>query len=153
MMEYIAHLSQFIFPNIRWPNSAKHILLELRFIIVITIVTAITTSVSGGHLDVQPVKSTMVPARKVPIIDIRREGTVDSLREDLENSLREKNDGQKTLPTLLLYNEAGLRLFERITYLEEYYLTNAEIEVLEKYADSIAKRIPEGSMVVELGSG
>jgi hypothetical protein len=32
-------------------------------------------------------------------------------------------------------------------------LTNAEIEVLEKYADSIAERIPSGSIIVELGSG
>ena len=34
-----------------------------------------------------------------------------------------------------------------------YYLTNAEIEVLEKYADNMAERIPSGSLVVELGSG
>lgn len=34
-----------------------------------------------------------------------------------------------------------------------YYLTNAEIQVLETYADSIAQRIAPGSVVVELGSG
>jgi uncharacterized SAM-dependent methyltransferase len=34
-----------------------------------------------------------------------------------------------------------------------YYLTNAEIEVLETYADNIAERIPTGSVIVELGSG
>jgi len=34
-----------------------------------------------------------------------------------------------------------------------YYLTNAEIEVLETYAEKIAERIPTGSIVVELGSG
>lgn len=42
---------------------------------------------------------------------------------------------------------------EQITYLDEYYLTNAEIDVLERSADSIANAIPSGSMVVELGSG
>ena len=41
----------------------------------------------------------------------------------------------------------------QITYLEEYFLTNAEIDVLERSADSIAKAIPSGSMVIELGSG
>ena len=49
--------------------------------------------------------------------------------------------------------EPGLKLFEQITYLDEYYLTNAEIEVLETHADAIARRIPEGSRLVELGSG
>jgi uncharacterized SAM-dependent methyltransferase len=37
--------------------------------------------------------------------------------------------------------------------LQEYYLTNAEIDVLEHSADSIAKVIPFGAIVVELGSG
>lgn len=41
----------------------------------------------------------------------------------------------------------------QITYLEEYYLTNDEIHVLENSASQIAARIPEGSMVIELGSG
>lgn len=41
----------------------------------------------------------------------------------------------------------------QITYLEEYYLTNAEVDVLENFASSIAKAIPSGSMVIELGSG
>lgn len=57
------------------------------------------------------------------------------------------------MPTLLLYDEQGLKLFEDITYLDEYYLTNAEIEVLEKHADEIAKYVQHGSQVVELGSG
>jgi L-histidine Nalpha-methyltransferase / hercynylcysteine S-oxide synthase len=49
--------------------------------------------------------------------------------------------------------EPGLKLFEEITYLDEYYLTNAEIEALERHATEIAKRLPEGSRLVELGSG
>jgi hypothetical protein len=42
---------------------------------------------------------------------------------------------------------------KQITYLEEYYLTNSEINVLQTSSDNIAKAIPSGSMVVELGSG
>ena len=34
-----------------------------------------------------------------------------------------------------------------------YYLTNAEIEVLESYAEQIARRVQSGSVLVELGSG
>src|SRR5690606_12684249 len=57
------------------------------------------------------------------------------------------------LPTMLLYDAAGLKLFEQITYLDEYYLTGAEISVLQKWPDSIAERIEDDSVVVELGSG
>lgn len=46
-----------------------------------------------------------------------------------------------------------MKLFEEITYLDEYYLTNAEIEALTKHADVIAEHIPPGSRLIELGSG
>ncbi|KAH7130122.1 C-type lectin protein [Dendryphion nanum] len=89
----------------------------------------------------------------VPILDIRPGPTEFDILQDIRSGLRPENGGEKRLPTLLLYDEAGLRLFEKITYLDEYYLTNAEIEVLETYADRIAKHIEPGSVVVELGSG
>ena len=41
----------------------------------------------------------------------------------------------------------------QITYLEEYYLTNDEIEVLRSAAADIVKNIPSGAMIIELGSG
>jgi uncharacterized SAM-dependent methyltransferase len=87
------------------------------------------------------------------IIDIRKEKDGYSLLEDIKKGLRPADGGEKKLPTLLLYDENGLRLFEKITYLDEYYLTGAEIEVLETYAVRIAERVPSGSIVVELGSG
>lgn len=42
---------------------------------------------------------------------------------------------------------------EQITYLEEYYLTNHEIDVLTASAKDMVSKIPAGSMIVELGSG
>lgn len=87
------------------------------------------------------------------IIDIRQEKDGYSLLEDIRKGLRPTDGGEKKLPTLLLYDENGLRLFEKITYLDEYYLTGAEIDVLETYAVRIAERVPSGSIVVELGSG
>lgn len=86
----------------------------------------------------------------VQIIDIRRSVINDDIRKDILDGLRGE---PKTLPTLLLYDEKGLNLFEDITYLDEYYLTNAEIEVLSKHAAEIAKQIPDGARLVELGSG
>ena len=46
-----------------------------------------------------------------------------------------------------------MKLFEQITYLDEYYLTNAEIDALELHAGKIVARLPAGSRLVELGSG
>ncbi|KAL6710167.1 hypothetical protein ACN47E_009958 [Coniothyrium glycines] len=90
---------------------------------------------------------------KTKIIDIRVDTAKSDILADIKNGLRPKDGGEKKLPTLLLYDEAGLRKFEAITYCDEYYLTNAEIEVLETYASRMAERIPSGSVLVELGSG
>ncbi|KAF3911734.1 hypothetical protein AA313_de0205244 [Arthrobotrys entomopaga] len=88
----------------------------------------------------------------VKIIDIRSSHVEYQLNEDIINGLK-KGYGEKTLPTMLLYDEAGLKVFEEITYTADYYLTNAEIEVLMMYATEIADRIPDGAVLVELGSG
>lgn len=87
------------------------------------------------------------------IIDIRQDSFNGSLRADILDGLNPPTGGEKRMPTLLLYDETGLKLFEEITYLDEYYLTNAELQVLEQSAEAIAQRIIPGSMVIELGSG
>ena len=89
----------------------------------------------------------------VPILDIHCQDVQFSLLDDMREKLRCGQGREKRMPTLLLYDESGLKLFEEITYLEEYYLTNAEIEVLTNDADHIAERIYSGSQVIELGSG
>lgn len=101
-----------------------------------------------GHL-----KHTRTDSAVSNIIEIRQDREELDLLKDIKTGLRPLNGEGKTLPTLLLYDAAGLKLFEKITYLDEYYLTNAEIEVLEKYASSIADRIMPNSIVLELGSG
>ncbi|KAI1133761.1 DUF323 domain protein [Nemania abortiva] len=88
----------------------------------------------------------------VDIIDIRRDTVKANLKEEIHR-LFHSQDGPRELPTLLLYDAKGLQLFEKITYLEEYYLTNAEIEVLQRSAAAIAANIPSDSMLIELGSG
>lgn len=89
----------------------------------------------------------------VDILDIRRKRTSSSLLDDIRNQLRGEEGKEKQLPTILLYDERGLKLFEEITYLEEYYLTNAEIETLKAHANSIAEEVPHGVQMIELGSG
>jgi hypothetical protein len=89
----------------------------------------------------------------VRIVDIRRNGIDHSILDDMLTKLQPAKGAEKRMPTLLLYDSNGLRLFEQITYMDEYYLTGDEIQVLEKYAGQIAQRIKPGSMLIELGSG
>lgn len=96
----------------------------------------------------------ITPNADVPnIIDIRSDAASIELKHLISDGLHPQKGAEKTLPTLLLYDNAGLKLFEQITYLDEYYLTGDEIQVLEKHAAQIAERIPDNAMVVELGSG
>lgn len=108
----------------------------------------------------------------VDLIDIRRDAIKANLREEIYR-LFYPQEGPRELPTLLLYDAKGLQLFEKvspllrlsahgsyggltghqITYLEEYYLTNAEIAVLQRSVAAIAEKIPSDSMLLELGSG
>lgn len=89
----------------------------------------------------------------VSIIDIRQGELKFSLLDEIRAGLNPRNGQEKRMPTMLLYDEQGLKLFEDVTYLDEYYVTNAEIEVLDTHAEDIARRINAGSQVVELGSG
>ncbi|KAJ2613235.1 hypothetical protein H4S08_002319 [Coemansia sp. RSA 1365] len=59
----------------------------------------------------------------------------------------------RSLPTVLLYDNAGLEYFDRITYQPEYYLTSCELDILSAHAGSIIKNIPNNSDIIELGCG
>ncbi|CAG8613055.1 620_t:CDS:2 [Acaulospora colombiana] len=68
--------------------------------------------------------------------------------------------GQKSLPTILLYDELGLRLYDDITTkASEYYLFPAEEQILRDNGASIIRMMHGGSpvhpgeVVLELGAG
>jgi L-histidine N-alpha-methyltransferase len=56
------------------------------------------------------------------------------------------------LPPRWLYDDAGSRLFDEITRLEEYYPTEAEREILRRHAADIVAAC-DATTLVELGSG
>lgn len=69
--------------------------------------------------------------------------------------------GEKNLPTILLYDERGLKLYDKITtQAAEYYPFQAEEQILKRSADDIV-RMMHGSIsgpvadevVLELGAG
>ncbi|RAH79500.1 hypothetical protein BO86DRAFT_152732 [Aspergillus japonicus CBS 114.51] len=93
------------------------------------------------------------PTKSVDIVAIHQHELEFSLVNEIQRGISPPAGTSRSMPTMLLYNDQGLKLFEEITYLEEYYLTNAEIEVLRTHAKRIVERIPDNAQLLELGSG
>ena len=104
------------------------------------------------------------PANALQILDIRARSAPSSglsIRDQIVSGLTQPV-GHKTLPTLLLYDEHGLRIYDEITTgASEYYLFGAEEAILKNKADEIVKVMHSGiangelmdEVVVELGAG
>jgi dimethylhistidine N-methyltransferase len=60
---------------------------------------------------------------------------------------------QKTIASCWLYDARGSELFEEITRLEDYYLTRAETEILQKDNRKIADFCGAGPLLIEYGAG
>ena len=58
----------------------------------------------------------------------------------------------KSLPPKLFYDAEGVRLFDAITRLPEYYLTRTERALLVRIAPRIAALVPPGACLVEYGA-
>jgi dimethylhistidine N-methyltransferase len=59
----------------------------------------------------------------------------------------------KRLPPKYFYDEAGSRLFEEITALQEYYPTRCELAILHEHAAEIAALLRDETALIEFGSG
>lgn len=59
----------------------------------------------------------------------------------------------RAIPCRFLYDEAGSKLFDAITGLEEYYPTRTEMGVLRAHALDIARELGPAVELIELGSG
>lgn len=60
---------------------------------------------------------------------------------------------QKTLPSKFFYDERGSQLFEKITKLDEYYLTRTEYQIMHDHISEIASAVGPESVIIEPGSG
>ncbi|HEX5508968.1 MAG TPA: L-histidine N(alpha)-methyltransferase [Pseudolabrys sp.] len=89
------------------------------------------------------------PARKVDQQTLRD----DDLSPFAADVLQGLGGTPKQIPPKYFYDDAGSRLFERITELPEYYPTRSELRILRRHAADIAKLIPPGAALIEFGSG
>ncbi len=60
---------------------------------------------------------------------------------------------QKQISPKYFYDERGSRLFDDITQLPEYYLTNTELGIMRDNIDKIAAMVGKQASLIEFGSG
>lgn len=75
-----------------------------------------------------------------------RRGMLDEVTEGLSRN-------PKMLPPKYFYDEAGSKLFDEITGLDEYYITRTEAAIMRHHAEAMASAIGSGALLVEFGSG
>jgi len=81
-----------------------------------------------------------------PLTGLLQPAVADAIREGLKGRPRR-------LPFECFYDEVGSALFEAITQLPEYGLSRAGRRLLARHRDEVARQLPAGLEVVELGSG
>ena len=60
---------------------------------------------------------------------------------------------RKRISPKYFYDERGSQLFDEITRLPEYYLTNAELAIMRDCVEEMAELIGPGANLIELGAG
>ena len=75
------------------------------------------------------------------------------MTEALTELIEGLSQPQKTISPKYFYDENGSQLFEQITELPEYYLTDAELEIMRERVDEMATLIGKQASLIEFGSG
>ena len=75
------------------------------------------------------------------------------MTEELTAIVEGLSRAQKTISPKYFYDERGSQLFDKITELPEYYLTDAELEIMRTNVDEMATLIGKTASLIEFGSG
>ncbi|NKF23477.1 L-histidine N(alpha)-methyltransferase [Solimonas marina] len=81
---------------------------------------------------------------------LAQDAAMPTLRDEVLGGLRRS---PKRLSPKFFYDARGSALFEQICDQPEYYLTRAELELLDAHADDIAAALGEDVLLIEYGSG
>jgi dimethylhistidine N-methyltransferase len=82
-----------------------------------------------------------------------QQGVSRSRRMFLRDAIAGLESRPKRLPCKYFYDQRGSELFDRICLLDEYYLTRAELALMDQFAPEMGAQIGPGAMLVEYGSG
>jgi dimethylhistidine N-methyltransferase len=75
------------------------------------------------------------------------------MNDFLADVLRGLGAARKYLPCKYFYDDLGSALFERITQLDEYYLTRTERAIMTRHAAEMASLLGPRCLLIEYGSG
>jgi dimethylhistidine N-methyltransferase len=84
----------------------------------------------------------------IEFIDLKP--SLNSLKTEVLAGLKKP---QKKLAAKFFYDKHGSELFDKITTLDEYYLTRTEESILQEHTEEIVSMIDESDVLVEFGSG
>ncbi|KAF9889671.1 hypothetical protein FE257_007179 [Aspergillus nanangensis] len=107
---------------------------------------------SPGPISI-PIKlgDTTTVASSIPKVhDIRRSTELLDLKSCLVSGL---TSTPKTMPSLLLWDEQGLKIFDAWTQSPHYYPKERELEIITSNRHAIARALPEEFVLIELGCG
>jgi L-histidine N-alpha-methyltransferase len=90
------------------------------------------------------------PDQRLYIHNLVKRDPLAGLADDVRKGLAA--EPKRFLPKYF-YDELGSQLFEAICLLPEYYLTSAENEILQHYADEIVASVAGPTTLLEMGSG
>lgn len=74
----------------------------------------------------------------------------DSFFQEVQRGLEKQ---PKAIPPKFFYDQKGSEIFNNITRLPEYYLTEAELQILRNQGDEIGTTLKENLVVIEYGCG
>lgn len=95
-------------------------------------------------------KSHVRNVERIQVRDIRRQATAQRLVPCITDGL---NSEHRESPSLLLWNDRGLSLFDAVLDSPDYYLTTREWSLLRDSVQKIAYSISSGDRLIELGAG
>src|SRR5438067_3859328 len=73
--------------------------------------------------------------------------------EFLSEAIAGLSSTPRTLPCKYFYDARGAALFQKISELPEYYLTRAELQILDRYSVDIAPALGRNIVLLVLGPG
>ncbi|KAB8336716.1 hypothetical protein FH972_021025 [Carpinus fangiana] len=76
-----------------------------------------------------------------------------SLKTLIYDQLFHSRPDHRVLPSSLLSDDEGLRLWHKINRMPDYYQTSDEVELLEMYGEEIARKIDPNTAMIDLGCG
>ena len=75
------------------------------------------------------------------------------MSDEMDELIDGLSQPRKMISPKYFYDEIGSQLFEEITELPEYYVTDAELDIMRKHVDDMAALIGKQASLIEFGSG